>query len=133
MYSVESDILQVIRKKVSYVTFGERIRLLRDKKGYTQKYIASKIGVKNNTLHGYENGLREPPFEILVQLAEIYEVTVDYLLGRSSDPRLTKEQEEQVDKRTKELMDLFNRLGEKDQVFFKQTMENFIQTHKKEQ
>lgn len=66
---------------------GKRLRALRDKSGLSQKFVAEKVGVKNNTLSGYESGNREPDSEILTKLADFYDVTTDYLHGRVSDPK----------------------------------------------
>lgn len=59
---------------------GERLKLCREKKGLSQKEAAEKIGVKNNTLSNYESGERRPDYEILVRLADLYDVSLDYLL-----------------------------------------------------
>ncbi|MDL0434677.1 MULTISPECIES: helix-turn-helix domain-containing protein [unclassified Niallia] len=66
---------------------GKRLRLLREKSGLSQKFVAEKIGVKNNTLSGYESGNREPDSEILTKLADFYEVSTDYLHGRSDNTK----------------------------------------------
>lgn len=71
----------------------KRLKELREDKGYLQKYVADKIGVKSNTLSGYENGTRSPDPEMIVKLAELYNVTTDYLLGKSDDPNKTEEEE----------------------------------------
>lgn len=71
----------------------KRLKELREAKGYLQKYVADKIGVKSNTLSGYENGTRSPDPEMIVKLAELYNVTTDYLLGKSDDPNKTEEEE----------------------------------------
>lgn len=65
---------------------GSRLKLLREKRGYSQKFVAEKIGVKNNTLSGYEAGRREPDSSTLNTLADFYKVSVDYLLGRTDNP-----------------------------------------------
>jgi transcriptional regulator with XRE-family HTH domain len=72
---------------------GKRLRYLRDKSGLSQKFVAEKIGVKNNTLSGYEAGDRDPSLELLGKLANFYEVTTDYLTGRSDSPIFTKSEE----------------------------------------
>ncbi|TRZ35856.1 XRE family transcriptional regulator [Niallia circulans] len=64
---------------------GKRLRLLREKSGLSQKFVAEQIGVKNNTLSGYESGNREPDSETLTKLADFYEVSTDYLHGRSDN------------------------------------------------
>lgn len=72
---------------------SKRLKNLRESKGYLQKYVADKIGVKSNTLSGYENGTRAPDPEMIVKLAEFYGVTTDYLLGNSDDPNKTEDEE----------------------------------------
>ncbi len=68
---------------------GKRLKALREKKGISQKFVATKIGVNNSTLSGYESGYREPDGETLLRLADFYEVTTDYLLGRSNNTQLS--------------------------------------------
>jgi transcriptional regulator with XRE-family HTH domain len=60
---------------------GKRLRYLRDKRGLSQKFVAEKFGIANNTLSGYEAGDRKPSPELITKFAEFYEVTTDYLLG----------------------------------------------------
>ncbi|QSX20035.1 helix-turn-helix domain-containing protein [Priestia megaterium] len=60
--------------------FGDRLKLCREKKGFTQKFIAEKVGIKNNTLSSYESNKRQPDFDTLKALANLYEVSIDYLL-----------------------------------------------------
>ncbi|GGP17194.1 helix-turn-helix domain-containing protein [Oceanobacillus neutriphilus] len=63
----------------------KRLRELREKNGYLQKYVADKLGVKSNTLSGYENGTRNPDPEIIKDLAKLYNVSTDYLLGHETE------------------------------------------------
>lgn len=72
---------------------GKRLKALREKKGISQKFVATKIGVNNSTLSGYESGYREPDGETLSRLADFYEVTTDYLLGRSNNSQLSSNTE----------------------------------------
>ena len=74
----------------------KRLKLLRDKKGYKQQFVADKIGVRSNTLSGYETGSRSPDPEMIKKLAELYGVTTDYLLGHSDKPNQTEEEEFQA-------------------------------------
>lgn len=75
---------------------GERLKNLRENRGITQKFLAEKIGVKANTLSGYESGRREPDAETLRKMADYYEVTMDYLLGRTRDPKFSQATEKIV-------------------------------------
>lgn len=63
---------------------GDRIRILRERKGLSQKHLAYKLGMPNQSLSNYERGYREPPADVLKKLADFFEVSVDYLLGRES-------------------------------------------------
>jgi len=68
--------------------FGLRIRRLRKQKKWTQKELAEKIDVRFPQLNKYEGGLHTPPMEKLIQLAEAFDTTVDYLLtGNRSEER----------------------------------------------
>jgi transcriptional regulator with XRE-family HTH domain len=60
--------------------FHERLRAMRDKIGLKQNEAAQKIGVKNNTLSSYESGDRQPDYNTLIKLADLYEISVEYLL-----------------------------------------------------
>ena len=66
------------------MTFGERLRQLRAKK--TQEEIAKYLGVARGTIARYENGQREPDQYTLQKLADFFDVSVDYLIGRSDIP-----------------------------------------------
>lgn len=62
-------------------TISERLKKIRDKKGWRQGFVAEKLGIKANTLSGYENGTRTPDAEMIKQIAILYNVSTDYLLG----------------------------------------------------
>lgn len=61
---------------------GNRLRKAREKKGYSQKYVAESLGITNSSLSNYERGERDPDTSILNRLADLYGVTMDYLFGR---------------------------------------------------
>lgn len=76
---------------------GKRLKELREERGYLQKFVADKLGIKSNTLSGYENGTRMPDPEMLSNLADLYHVSTDYLLGRTDTkepPIYDKDEEE---------------------------------------
>lgn len=58
------------------------IKDIRTRKKLTQAEVASALGVSSVVYSRYETGSRQPSIETLVQLADIFGVTVDYLLGR---------------------------------------------------
>ena len=59
-----------------------RMRELRSKHNWSMKYIAYYIGVSIQTISNWEKGETEPDLKSLVKLAELYNVTLDYLLYR---------------------------------------------------
>lgn len=60
----------------------ERLKKLRLERGVTQEELALSIGVTKSTICFYEKGLRTPNLENIIDLADYFEVSVDYLLGR---------------------------------------------------
>lgn len=63
-----------------------RLKYLREKSGKTMRETASELGLPYTTYINYEKELREPNSETLVMLANHYDVSVDYLIGRSENP-----------------------------------------------
>jgi len=63
-----------------------RIKELRIEKGLTQAQLAQTIGVAQNTLSNWENGNRQPDKDNLLKMADLFGVSVDYLLGRDAGP-----------------------------------------------
>lgn len=61
-------------------SMGNRLKSLREKRGLKQNRVAQMLGVHNSTLAKYESGEREADNETLTKLADIYEVSVNYLL-----------------------------------------------------
>lgn len=58
------------------------IKEIRARKGLTQAEVASALGVSSVVYSRYETGSRQPSIDTLIQMADIFGVTVDYLLGR---------------------------------------------------
>lgn len=64
----------------------EHLKLARKQSGMTQKEVADNIGVGQSTYKNYECGIREPNGDTIVELANLFGVTTDYLLGREPAP-----------------------------------------------
>ena len=67
------------------VKFAERLKELRSEKGITQVQIAAAIGVSKGLISLWENELREPTLSNLIALADFYDVSLDFLAGRTQD------------------------------------------------
>lgn len=63
-----------------------RIRELRKQRGMTMRELGKVFNVAEGTISQYETGKRQPNNEMLLQLGEFFEVSVDYLLGKSPEP-----------------------------------------------
>ncbi len=63
-----------------------RLKDLREDRDVKQKELAELLNIKQNTYSQYENGKREIPLEMLWKLADFYDVSVDYLIGRTENP-----------------------------------------------
>jgi len=64
---------------------SQRLVYLRKERGYTQKQAAAKLNISQALLSHYEKGIRECGLEFLCNCAELYDVSTDYLLGRSCE------------------------------------------------
>jgi len=70
--------------------FGQRLRELRTKRDLTQKQLGDLLSLEKSTISLYEKGKREPDFGTVAKIAAFFNVSVDYLLGRTDDPRSDK-------------------------------------------
>ena len=61
---------------------AERLKLLRKEKKLTQTELAEQIGIKQNSYSDWETGKNEPSLEKLIVLADFFEVSLDWLVGR---------------------------------------------------
>lgn len=64
--------------------FGKRLAELRKSEGLTREDFAKELNMSINTLRNYENGLREPGHNFVIQMATRFDVTTDYILGLST-------------------------------------------------
>lgn len=70
--------------------FRERLKEARKEKKLTQEMLAKKINTTKGTISNYENGHSTPSNEILRELADVLDVSVDYLLGRSDEKTIAE-------------------------------------------
>src|SRR5688572_19093291 len=69
--------------------FKDRIKSARDLRGLSQAQLAEKTGLQVSAISHFETGGRSPSFDNLRKLADALDVTTDYLIGRSGDPKLS--------------------------------------------
>jgi len=108
--------------------FGKRLRKLRKEQNLTQKQIADKLGVNRATVAGYETKGMEPGYNTLNKLAEMFNVSADYLLGRTNQ-RQPYDNDEKIDKikealsEDQDLLEFWDELHNREdlKLMFKQT------------
>lgn len=68
-------------------TFGKRFKELRQATNHTQTSIGIELGLKLRVIQYYEANERFPDFNGLIAIADFFDVSLDYLVGRSDDPK----------------------------------------------
>ncbi len=97
----------------------KNLRKLRNNKKISMKELGSLIGVSESTISLYENGKRQPDFLTLINIADFFDVSIDYLLGREDrqkeEPLLPNEGDELIKQALKDtgLLDQNGALSEK--------------------
>lgn len=66
---------------------GKRLKMLRKSQKISQSLLAQKVGVTQQAISYYESGKDIPALDTLIALADFFDVSLDYLVGRSDDPR----------------------------------------------
>ncbi len=66
---------------------ANRLKMCRKEKGYTQGQVAIYCDITEKTYQNYELMTREPKIEILVRIADLYDVSIDYLTGRTDNKK----------------------------------------------
>ncbi|MEV2910280.1 helix-turn-helix transcriptional regulator [Paenibacillus larvae] len=66
--------------------FKTRLREMRLKYGYSQEEFATKVGLKRTNIANYESGRNIPPSQVLGKIAEGFNTSTDYLLGKTDNP-----------------------------------------------
>ena len=67
-----------------------RLKYLREKKKISQLKLAIDLNMNQNSISRYENGQRQADYETLIAFADYFDVSIDYLLGRTENPNMNK-------------------------------------------
>ncbi len=71
-------------------TLSERLQQLKNEKNLLQKQIAEDVGLSLRAYQYYERGEREPTSSTLIILADYFNVSIDYLVGRTDNPEVNR-------------------------------------------
>jgi Predicted transcriptional regulators len=91
-------------------TFGTKLRSLREDMNLSQQIVADNLKCSRKVLSNYELDKREPDFDILVKICDFFNVSIDFLLGRTANAKYYKEMS--IDQQTDKLLSYFTKLPE---------------------
>lgn len=107
--------------------FPERLKKLRKAAGMSQKNLALKLNTSQQNINYWENGQRNPKREKLIEIADFFDVSADYLLGNTDEKKPVLETAQVLFRKT---VDDFN-LTKEQQEQFKIDIDNFIEMRRK--
>ena len=111
------------------MTFGEKIKKLRNEKNWTQDFVANRLNISSPALSRYESGTCEPKdWAMVSEFAKLYNVTTDYLLGLSDEKETVSAQSN--DERLVAFYEGYNDLDEADKDVLMATFDAFIKARK---
>ena len=90
------------------MTIGEHIMLLRKQKGLSQADLGKKIGTSGDIIGRYERNIMIPSIEVIMKIADILEVSIDYLVGKTNL---------ELDKTTLKRLEDISTLSDENKVF----------------
>ena len=67
-----------------------RLKEMREKRHISQVFLGMELGMSQNTISRYETGAREPSREDLIAIADYFDVSIDYLFGRTDNPEVNR-------------------------------------------
>lgn len=93
--------------------FGEHLKELRKSRNITQKQLASAINASERGIQNYELNQRKPTYDALLSLADYFNVSIDYLVGRADDMngKINPQPETLLSQDDQELLELFHQLN----------------------
>ena len=98
----------------------DRLIAIRKKHGFSQKYVAISVGVAPSIVSRLESGITTPSRENLSKLADLFNVTVDYLLSRSDEELPISSEALSIEER--KLIQDYRALNQQGQEYIRQTM-----------
>lgn len=105
------------------MTLGDRIKRLRQEKGWSQMQLSQKLKVHQKQISGYERGIHAPSIEFLIKLANLFNVSLDYI---AFDDRGDNNQLQISDRELIQTMKEIEGLSEEDKITIKAVLNTFI-------
>ena len=106
--------------------FSTRLAQLREELGLTRKEVAEKLNIDQTTYGKYELSKRQPDYDTLQKIASFFNVSVDYLLGRTNVRNSNNNVDEDFPDDVKVLMRSVSKLTDKQKEIVKRLVQEFI-------
>ena len=106
--------------------FSTRLAQLREELGLTRKEVAEKLNIDQTTYGKYELSKRQPDYDTLQKIASFFNVSVDYLLGRTNVRNSNNNIDEDFPDDVKVLMRSVSKLTDKQKEIVKRLVQEFI-------
>ena len=110
-------------KKEFSLYLGEKIKRLRQERGWSQGQLAQKLKIHQKQISKYERGLHVPSVEVLVQIASIFNVSLDYMTFEDSEDT---SQIQIADRELIQRLNEINHFSEQDKTTLKALLDIFI-------
>lgn len=111
-------------------TLGERLRRLRAERGWSQAQLATKLGIHQKQVSGYERGIHVPQTELLIRIAETFGVSLDYLAFADRD---NTDHASIADRELLEKLQALDQLPDTDRAIVKSVLDTYITKHRIQQ
>ncbi|MGO9373073.1 MAG: helix-turn-helix domain-containing protein [Syntrophobacteraceae bacterium] len=105
------------------MTFGERMKRLRQERGWSQGQLAQQLKVHQKQISGYERGVHLPSTDLLIRIAALYNVSLDYL---AFDNREDVRQVRIADRDLLQKLEELDKFSEQDKSTIKAVLDTFI-------
>lgn len=76
-----------------FPSFASRIKELRNSKGLTMEQLAKDLSTTRATISNFENEQRKPSLDMVIKIADYFQVSIDYLVGRTDNPKLHQKED----------------------------------------
>ncbi len=106
------------------MTLGDRIKRLRQGRNWSQTQLAQRLDVHQKQVSGYERNVHVPSVEVLIRLAELLDVSLDYLAFEDRDD--TRSASQIADRDLLRKMEEVDKLPEADKTTIKAVLDSFI-------
>lgn len=104
--------------------FSERLKELRKKKGMTQIQFAEVFNISSGTIAMWETGKRKPDLETIKNIAEFFDVSVDYLIGNKQEKEPEGETPFELTQDEYEVLQLFRKATSKEREYATYILKN---------